>query len=30
MKKECVWHVGMDVHAKTIMVAAAEPDGMVR
>ncbi len=30
MKKNSVWHVGMDVHAKTIAVAVAEPDGTVR
>ena len=27
MKKNSVWHVGMDAHAKTIAVAVAEPDG---
>ena len=30
MKKNSVWHVGMDVHAKTIAVALAEPEGTVR
>ena len=30
MKKNSVWYVGMDVHAKTIAVAVAEPDGTVR
>ena len=30
MKKNSVWHVGMDVHAKTIAVAVAEPEGTVR
>ena len=30
MKKNSVWHVGMDVHAKTIAVAVAEADGVVR
>ena len=30
MKKNSVWHVGMDEHAKMIAVAVAEPDGTVR
>ena len=30
MKKNSVWYVGMDVHAKTIAVAVAEPEGTVR
>lgn len=30
MKKNSVWYVGMDVHAKTIAVAVAEPEGAVR